>query len=402
MPRIKNANLNDSVKAIIQIIHTEPSYQELPFKYHSIYTFCSKLWFFVKNNIAYKNDSEGIEEIRTPKRTWSDRMSGVDCEDYCIFLATILIKYDIEPFLRIVSFSKEEGFAHVYIVIKHFNKKDELILDCCMDDFNTEIPYFEKIDIDILNPDYSIIPTSGNYPIQVLSGLPSEMSLIDILNYEGKGGKGKEVGTDAGILTQFFTPDWVIELMWKLCVHHGFMGGKVLEPSCGTGRFMYFGRPKMLINFYAFEREKELAEMARKLVPDANIYNNYFETAFLEKKGAFYNPYKQKDESWLPKMDLVIGNPPYGIWKNQFSGLFRNLKGINQLEQFFMLQGLKLLKKDGLMCYITASNFAMTYDKYYQTKAEMDELCTLVDAYRLPSVFKNTEVPTDILIFRRK
>lgn len=401
MTRIKNANLNDSVKAIIQIIKTETPFRYTP-RLDSTFDKCKTLWYFTKNNIAYRNDSEGIEEIRTPERTWLDRNRGVDCEDYCIFLATILINYDIEPFLRIASYSKEEGFTHIYIVIKHFNNVDELILDCCMDDFNNEMPYVDKIDIDVLNPDYSLIPKAGNYDMQVLSGLPSEMSKDEILKYEGKGGKGKEVGTDAGILTQFFTPNWIIELMWKLVVHYGFMGGKVLEPSCGTGRFMYYGRPKMLINFYAFEREKELAEMAKKLVPDANIYNNYFETAFLEKKGAFYNSYKQKDESWLPKMDLVIGNPPYGIWKNQFSGMFSNLKGVNQLEQFFMLQGLKLLKKDGLMCYIAASNFAMTYDKYYHTKKEMDELCTLVDAYRLPSVFKNTEVPTDILIFRRK
>lgn len=401
MPRIKNANLNDSVRQIIQIINTEPSFQDLPFKYSSIYTFCGKLWFFVKNNIAYKNDKEGIEEIRTPKRTWSDRKSGVDCEDYCIFLATILIKYDIEPFLRIVSFSKEEGFAHVYIVLKHFNKKDELILDCCMDDFNTEMPYVDKIDIDILNPDYSLIPRSGNYAMQVLSGLP-EMSISDILKYEGKGGKGKEVGSDAGILTQFFTPDWIIDLMWRLVVHYGFKGGNVLEPSCGTGRFMYQVSKEIPIKkFYAFERDEELAKMAKVLVPEAEIYGQYFETAFMGKYGSFYTLLKD-NKSWLPMMDLVIGNPPYGIWKNQFSGMFRNLKGINQLEQFFMLQGLKLLKKDGLMCYITASNFAMTYDKYYQTKTEMNELCTLIDAYRLPSVFKNTEVPTDILIFRRK
>ncbi len=393
----KTYHLNDSVKAIIQIIDTEPPFRDAPL-FNSTLEKCRTLWLFVKNNINYRNDSEGIEEIRTPKRTWLDRKKGVDCEDYCIFLCSILLKNDIKPLLRIVSFNEKDGFAHIYVVVK--DNGQEIILDCCMDEFNAEVPYLNKIDIEVLKPNYSLIPKAGNYKMQVLSGIP-EMSISDILKYEGKGGKGKEVGSDAGILTQYFTPDWIIELMWKLVVHYGFMGGKVLEPSCGTGRFMYYGRPKMLINFYAFEREKELAQMAQKLVPDANIYNDYFETAFLEKKGAFYHPYKQKDESWLPKMDLVIGNPPYGIWKNQFSGMF-NLKGINQLEQFFMLQGLKLLKKDGLMCYITASNFASTYDKYYQTKKDMDELCTLVDAYRLPSVFKSTDAPTDILIFRRK
>jgi hypothetical protein len=45
----------------------------------------------------------------------------------------------------------------------------------------------------------------------------------------------------------------------------------------------------------------------------------------------------------------------------------------------------------------------MRNDKTYShEKEKIGELAEFVDAYRMPKVFKNTDVPTDILIFRRK
>lgn len=98
---------------------------------------------------------------------------------------------------------------------------------------------------------------------------------------------------------------------------------------------------------------------------------------------------------------MVIGNPPYGKYANLYSSYFKTLK-VKQLEQFFMLQSLKLLKKGGLLVFITGSNF-MRNDKTYEPEKKLiGEYADFVDAYRMPKVFKGTDVPTDILIFRRK
>ena len=355
---------------------------------------CKNLWYFVKNNIKYHLDKAGTEQIRTPKRTWEDRRNGVDCEDYSIFIAAALLYWNIPCSFRIADYGN--GYQHIYVFTQ------DCILDCCEVAFNQEQAFVRKLDIPVQANAERFAP-SVELPLQVaaLSG-PGD-SKEEILKYEGKGGKGKQVGADAGILSQYFTPEWVIDLMWQLVKAHGFSGGNVLEPSCGSGRFMHYAPTDLNMKFTAFERDIELANMAKKLVPQATIYSDFFETAFLQKKGAFWHTFPKNlnaDQTWLEPMDLVIGNPPYGIWKNQYSAYF-NIQGVNQIEQLFMLQGLKVLKQGGLMCYITASAFASTNDKYAKTKDDMGKLCKLVDAYRLPSVFKNTDVPTDILIFQK-
>jgi hypothetical protein len=73
-----------------------------------------------------------------------------------------------------------------------------------------------------------------------------------------------------------------------------------------------------------------------------------------------------------------------------------------QIEQFFIYYGLQMLKKDGLLIYILGSNFLRNGLTYTKAKEEIGKYAELVDAYRLPAVFKNSEVPTDIIVLRKK
>ncbi|MBB1195071.1 SAM-dependent methyltransferase [Flavobacterium sp. SOK18b] len=202
-------------------------------------------------------------------------------------------------------------------------------------------------------------------------------------------------------LYSFFTPIWLCEVMYKLAIRYGFdpLKGKVLEPACGTGNFLtVLPNPK---NVTAFELDPLNYEVSKKRVLGITIYNNYFETAFLQEPR--FTTLLKNNNTWLKDapFDLVIGNPPYGKYANLYSSYFKSLK-FKQVEMFFMLQSLKLLKKGGLLVFITGSNF-MRNDKTYQHEKEMiGEYADLVDAYRMPKVFKNTDVPTDILIFKRK
>lgn len=399
------ANLQDTVQEIVNVILANKPYPKLDYLNKStVWETCRAVWIFVKNNIAYKLDEYGTEQIRTPERTWNDRKIGVDCEDYSIYVCSTLLSLGITPELRIVGDSK--GFQHIYVIVH--DKGETIIVDCCEDDFNKQESYKVILDVPVQKGSYVNVPRQGGFPLIRLSGLPNSTTpdQESILKYEGKGGEGKMLGSDPLILTQFFTPDWVIEMMWTLCQKHGFKGGKVLEPSCGSGRFMHYSPKNLKIEFTAFEREAELAQMAQRLVPNAKIYEDFFETAFLQENGGFYHPYPNQkataNKTWLPEMCLVIGNPPYGIFSGKYRRSF-DLKGITQVEQFFMLQCLKTLRKDGLLCFITSSGFMNTMEKYNNVKEQMSELCTFLDAYRLPSgIFKKTAITADILIFKRK
>ncbi|MVO09739.1 N-6 DNA methylase [Flavobacterium sp. TP390] len=202
-------------------------------------------------------------------------------------------------------------------------------------------------------------------------------------------------------LYSFFTPIWICEVMYQLAIRYGFneTKGKILEPSCGTGNFLkVIKNPK---NITAFELDNLNYQIAKKRVPEATIFNNYFETAFL--KAPRYTSVLKNEVTNLDNypFDLVIGNPPYGKYKNLYSSYFSSLK-IKQVEMFFMLQSMKLLKKGGLLVFITAQNFMRNDKTYMHEKKLIGQYAEFVDAYRLPKVFKNTDVPTDILIFKRK
>ena len=229
----------------------------------------------------------------------------------------------------------------------------------------------------------------------------SPEDILFIQQYEGSGGQGNKGAKGEGLLYEFYTPDYIVELMWDLARFYGLdESGTVLEPSIATGRLI---RPAKDYNkCVGFEINPISARIAEISFPGANIYRDYFETAFLQAP-RFTTPLR-KELTWLTAypFSLVIGNPPYGIHKNKYSSYFPEARKLKQIELFFFYQGLKLLKQGGLLIYLTASNFLRNGDSYNEAKEMIGKLAELVDAYRLPPVFKSSEVPTDIIILRRK
>ena len=221
-----------------------------------------------------------------------------------------------------------------------------------------------------------------------------------IAQYEGSGGQGSKGATGEGVLYEFFTPDFVCELMWKLAYRYGFKaGGSVLEPSVGTGNLLKWAPNNS--KCYGFEINPISKRITEILYPDAKIYEGYFETAFLQEPR--YTARLKDKLTWLEgyPFSLVIGNPPYGKYKNKYSSYFTKPK-MHQIELFFMHYGLQLLKPGGIMVYVTGSNFLRNGITYQSEKLEIEKLADILDAYRLPPVFKFSKVPTDIIVFKRK
>lgn len=221
---------------------------------------------------------------------------------------------------------------------------------------------------------------------------------VAVAENEGKGG---DYSTSKG-LDQYFTPSWICELMWDIAFLHGFKeNGTVFEPSVGNGRFLEFA-PKQA-NVTGFEIDNEALSEAKAKYPKANLFNQYFETAFL-KPPRFNTPYKPNETLWLEgyPFDLVIGNPPYGKHTNMFQSYFSGLK-IAQLEHFFLVKSIDLLKVGGLCVMIIPTNFLRNGETYTPIKDELFSKAELIDAYRLPQgTFANTDIATDIIVLKRK
>lgn len=229
---------------------------------------------------------------------------------------------------------------------------------------------------------------------------PEEKNFIGY--FAGYGGLEKYGAEGVGLLYEYYTPSEIAKRMWGLAYKYGYKGGAVLEPSCGIGEFIKYAPDQKLVTGY------EISEVSSKicqiLYPDAIIKKQYFEQIFIKNNQSV----KGKLEN-IKKYELVIGNPPYGKMEGFYAGLGEKdyTKSKNYIE-YFILRGLDLLQKDGLLIYIIGAEVATGGQPFLASgkspvKDMIAEKATLVDAYRLPNgLFETTDVLTDIIVLKKK
>ncbi|TNE80827.1 MAG: SAM-dependent methyltransferase [Bacteroidetes bacterium] len=216
-------------------------------------------------------------------------------------------------------------------------------------------------------------------------------------------GKGQEFSKDNKLIAEglyeFYTPDYLKRKMWELAGIYGYDGGPILEPSCSTGHF--FDMAPDNAKKVGVELNPLTAKIARLSFPNAAIHNIYFEQLFLDNSRNRWNKLLKGKTTWIEEypFSLVIGNPPYGKHYNLYSGFFKNHY---QVEIFFLIKCLELLKSGGVLVFLTSSNWLRNGDMYNDLKKQVLSMATLVDAYRMPKVFKRSAVPTDILVYKKK
>jgi adenine-specific DNA methylase len=219
-----------------------------------------------------------------------------------------------------------------------------------------------------------------------------------VQQYTGAGGIEMEGATDTGVLSEFYTPDAIIQRMWALALEHGFTGGKILEPSAGTGRFLRYVDPANS-TVRAFEMSDVSGHILKACFPWADVTIGEFETLF------YPNGPGQKRVQPMADYDLVIGNPPYGARMGKYQGktLEGNYTMARTIDQYFMEKGVQLLKQGGLLVFIIPSSFLNNDGSYNAFKDALEQRAELIDAYRMPlGIFDFTSVASDIVVLRKK
>jgi len=167
----------------------------------------------------------------------------------------------------------------------------------------------------------------------------------------------------------FFTPPaCVMDIIKRLRAFeqiHNRSFDTILEPSCGSGEFI-----SALVREY----------------PHANItgieYNGYIYNQvsqhFSSVKNAkihhcdflTYNPAPDADadaSNASPTPDLIIGNPPYYVMKKDevSSEYYPFFDGRPNIFILFIIKSVKLLRDDGVLCFVLPSSFmnSQYYDK---------------------------------------
>nr|WP_074412170.1 SNF2-related protein [Streptococcus suis] len=186
-------------------------------------------------------------------------------------------------------------------------------------------------------------------------------------------------------LTAYYTDPALIRQMWDKLESDGFTGGKILDPSMGTGNF-FAAMPKHLrekSELYGVELDTITGAIAKHLHPNSHIEIKGFETV------AF------NDNSF----DLVISNVPFAnirIADNRYDRPY-------MIHDYFVKKSLDLVYDGGQVAIISSTG---TMDKRTENiLQDIRETTKFLGGVRLPdSAFKaiaGTSVTTDMLFFQK-
>ena len=144
----RNSNLEDTVRFLPDAI--QRSYQQAALmapllKGLTTYDTCRKIWNWAYNHIQYEKDDKGKEQIRSFRRSFYERVRGIDCDDYTVLISSLLCCLNIKHILRVAKYSVKNGYQHIYPIVPIGNG-NYITVDCVVDKFNYEVPFIQKID----------------------------------------------------------------------------------------------------------------------------------------------------------------------------------------------------------------------------------------------------------------
>lgn len=193
----------------------------------------------------------------------------------------------------------------------------------------------------------------------------------------------------ASTTTAFYTPVSVIKNIYGALERLGFKGGKILEPSMGTGNF--FGvmpesmRSKSSLN--GVELDPLTGRIAKQLYQKANVEITGFE------KAKFPDNY----------FDLAISNVPFGSFR--LDDAKYNKYNLN-IHNYFFAKAMDKVRPGGLVCFVTSTDTMQGRGDSVKLRALLKGKADLVGAIRLPdTTFKanaNTEVTSDVIILQKR
>lgn len=213
-----------------------------------------------------------------------------------------------------------------------------------------------------------------------------------LAGYTGNG--GSLVGADGkkGSAYEYYTPVPVASGIWDVLKEMGFNGGKVSDPSAGTGIFGATAPRNALVD--AVELDATSGEI-NKLLNDGVGYSTTI--APFEQVAA-----ATEDEIY----DAIVTNVPFGTTADRGGNQLHDKRyQKDTLETYFILRSLEKLKPGGLAAFIVPPRCTSGKggtDRKLRERASY--LAEFMGAYRLPNkVFGEAaaDTITDVIFFRK-
>lgn len=171
---IENGAVEDTVELMKKVVHrylddTKKIAQLL--KENSTLETSKNIWNFLYNHIQYRLDKRGLEQLRRPARSWSERRDGIDCDCFSIFISSILTNLNIPHSFRITKYGGEH-FQHVYVIVPY--GRETLIIDPVLSSFDYEKLFSEHKDfpMNLNGIDVAVLSGHNDSLSEVLLGAP--------------------------------------------------------------------------------------------------------------------------------------------------------------------------------------------------------------------------------------
>jgi hypothetical protein len=103
------------------------------------------VWSFVKGNIKYNRDPEGMQMIKLPSRLLHEKEIGGDCKSFTLLCGSLLKNLGYPVTFRYVSYNSDPTPSHIYC-ITYDKDNSPIIVDAVYKKFNAELPYKHKRD----------------------------------------------------------------------------------------------------------------------------------------------------------------------------------------------------------------------------------------------------------------
>ena len=196
------------------------------------------------------------------------------------------------------------------------------------------------------------------------------------------------------VLTAFYTPSAVTEVLTDVLKEHQIIPEKVLEPSAGIGAFVdsvLDNNPKA--DIMAFEKDLLTGKILRHLHPEQKVRIEGF--GKIEKP---FNDYFDLAISNIPFGDVAVFDPSYTAMKGMRALVTR------RIHNYFFVKALDTVRDGGLVAFITSQG-VLNAKNNSAARFMMLYHADLVSAIRLPNNLftenANTEVGSDLIILQK-
>jgi hypothetical protein len=214
----------------------------------------------------------------------------------------------------------------------------------------------------------------------------SDSDMDQLRHYSGWG--GLQAGKERGVLYDFYTSPPVADLTWRLLnkVRPIKEGGRILEPSCGTG--VFFETAPGGLELHGVELDQRTAAVASRLFPGVHIQPVSFEAFNISEAGK-------------SAFDHVIGNVPFG--GRSVNTSFLDLPDEKNLDRYFISRAIDNLKPEGT-CALIVHPGVLSGQSSREWRMNLTRKAHFLGAVKLNDrsfAHAHTTIQPDILIFQK-